>query len=64
MYKDPNSHTDEIGEILEQKHLDKLIVVHVDIDYFDGKDPNEKLLYFFEYGKILSILEEHILNKS
>lgn len=49
--KDPTSLTDEIREVLEQKHLDNLIDVHVVLDLFDGKKLKEKILQFLEFSK-------------
>lgn len=62
--KDPNSLTNKIGKILEQKHLEKLIDVHFVMDLFYGKNPNENFLDFLESGKRLRVSEENIMRKT
>lgn len=41
--KDPIALIDELGEQVQQKHLEKLIAIDVVHDYFDRKNPQEKL---------------------
>ncbi|KAL6498282.1 hypothetical protein OROGR_028679 [Orobanche gracilis] len=62
--RDPALLVDKLGEELSQKHLDKLISVHLIIDMHDGPKPKQKMLYFLEYGKVYKITEHDLLVKS
>lgn len=56
--------TDQNGEVLSQKHLNKLISVQVIVDLFDGDGTKQKLVYFLEDGKVFKVSETNVLLKT
>lgn len=61
--KDPTALTNKLSEQVQQKHLNKLILVEVVLDHIDGNTPKENLLYFLNSGKRLKVSEENVLKK-
>lgn len=55
--------TDKAGEPLFQKHLEKLILVQMIVDFFDGDGTQEKMLYFLEDETIFKLNEQDLLLK-
>lgn len=61
---DPYLLTDQCGEVLIQKHLDRFILVQVIIDLFDEDGTKQKLIYFLEDGKVFKLSETDVLLKT
>lgn len=47
--KDPTALTDELGEQVQQKHIEKLILVQIVLDHFDGNSPIRKAAIFHKF---------------
>lgn len=62
--RDPYCLNDQSGEALTQKNLDRLILVQVITDMFDGDGTIQKLVYFPEDEKVFKLSEIDVLLKT
>lgn len=64
IHKDPFSLLDSLEEELYQKHLDRILIVHIVKDFFDGAEESEKLLYFLEDGQVFKVGDTDHIQKN